>query len=83
MCVFDSPPTMCDERCGHIRFKPNLDEMLGAMENMPPLSYSGSNDETVEELLDINGQLEKKLQKQNRIIEETLMKIQDAIRNSK
>jgi hypothetical protein len=83
MCVFDHPPTVCDERCGHIKFRPNLDEMLGVMENMPPLPCNDPSDASMDELISINEQLSKKIQQQNRVIEETLGKIQEAIRNHK
>ncbi|OMJ91452.1 hypothetical protein SteCoe_6038 [Stentor coeruleus] len=83
MCVFDNPPTPCDEKCGHIKYSADLDKMLGVMENMPPLPCADPNDVSVEELLSINDQLSKKIQQQNRVIEETLGKIQEAIRNHK
>jgi hypothetical protein len=83
MCVFDSPATPCDLTCGHIKFNQDLDKILSVMENMPPLPCSESQDASVEELIVINTQLTKKLQQQNKTIEETLTKIQDAIKNHK
>lgn len=83
MCVFDNPPTSCDEKCGHMKFKSDLDHVIGTMENMPPLPCADPSDVSVEELLSINDQLSKKVQQQNRVIEETLSKIQEAIRNHK
>lgn len=83
MCVFDFNPSPCDEKCGHIKFRTNLDEVLGTLENMPPLPCDDPNEATIEELLTINDQLSKKIMQQNRVIEETLSKIQDAIKNHK
>lgn len=83
MCVFDNPPTPCDQMCGHIRFNDNLDEIIGVMENMPPLPCADPNDVSIEELLTINEQLSKKIQQQNRVIDDTLLKIQDAIKSHK
>lgn len=83
MCVFDSPPTPCDQACGHIKFNANLDEMIDVMENMPPLPCTDPSEVTIDELLNTNEQLSKKIQQQNRVIEETLKKIQDAIKTHK
>jgi hypothetical protein len=83
MCVFDQHPSPCDEKCGHIKFKMNLDEVLGTLENMPPLPCDDPNQATIEQLLMINDQLSKKIVQQNRTIEETITKIQEAIKNHK
>ena len=83
MCVFDHPPTPCNDVCGHIKFKKNLDDMLFVMENMPPLPCNDPQDLSVEELAVINEHLTKKVSQQNKVIEETLKKIQDAIRIQK
>ena len=80
MCVFGNPPSPCDEKCGHIKFKTDLDDVLGFMEQMPPIPCSDPQDASIEELIGMNDQLSKKIRQQNRVIEETLIKIQDAIR---
>ena len=79
MCVFDNPPTPCDQVCGHIKFNSNLDEIIHVMENMPPLPRIDPSEVTIDQLLIANEQLSKKIQYQNRVIEETLKKIEDAM----
>ena len=83
MCVFDNPPTPFDNICGHIKFKPDLDEMMGVIETMPPLPCSDPSGASVEELININEQLSRKIQQKNKVIEETLGKIKDAIKHYK
>lgn len=83
MCVFDSPPTLCDQACGHIKFNSNLDEMIDVMEHMPPLPCSDPSEVSIGELLNNNEQLSKTIQQQNMVIEETLNKIQEAIKSHK
>ena len=49
------------------------------MENMPPLPRIDPSEVTIDQLLIANEQLSKKIQYQNRVIEETLKKIEDAM----
>ena len=83
MCVFDNPPTLCDQICGHLTFKYSLSHLIGIVETMPPLPCSNDDEITIEELIIRNEKLTKEIQQQNKTIEETLEKIQSAIHQHK
>ena len=37
MCIFDNPPSFCDQTCGHLGF-PSPDLLLSSLDSLPPLS---------------------------------------------
>lgn len=37
MCIYDTPPTHCNEVCGHLAYSRPLEQIISSMQTLPPL----------------------------------------------